>query len=205
MSNKAFTRSHLKEFLRLFGAPVSKYGKGIAKTLEDLYLSIACGEIRVSLYAVPLSTGFMLVPLLTCRKVKIDIYCMIDGVLWYLVEGEQLLENGNRRRRSEKRSASEKIGKGESLFVAARRCMMEELGLVFTPTTEPELFLYKKYFAKPRPSNSFPGTYVNGRRHKVVVQLHPDLFNPEGYTEYKDGKPRTHFSWKRAHDVWAMT
>lgn len=205
MSKKAFTRKTLKEFLKQFGVPVSKYGKGIAKTLEDLYLSIECGEIRISLHRLELVTGFMFVPLLTCRKVKIDIYCKIDGVLWYLIEGEQLLENGKRRRRSEKRSASEKVGKGESFTAAARRCLLEELGLTFTPLTEPEFHLYREYFASPRPSNSFPGTYVNGKRQKVVTQLHPDLFDPDGYTEYKNGKPRTHFSWKRANEVWTIT
>ncbi|HYE23310.1 MAG TPA: hypothetical protein VEA92_02565 [Candidatus Paceibacterota bacterium] len=205
MSKKAFTRQGLKTFLKLFGAPVSKYGKGIAKTLEDLYLSVASEEIAISLYRRELKSGFMLVPLLTCRKVKIDIYCKVNGVLWYLVEGEQLLQNGKRRRRSLKRSASEKIGKGESYSVGARRCLIEELGLVFTPETEPEFYPYEEYFATPRLSNSFPGTYVNGKRHKVVMQLHPDLFNSDGYTEYKNGKPRTHFSWKRADEVWEIT
>ncbi|HWH07045.1 MAG TPA: NUDIX hydrolase, partial [Candidatus Paceibacterota bacterium] len=146
-----------------------------------------------------------LMPILTCKKVKIDIYCEVDGVLWYLVEGDQELDNGHIRGRSWKRSASEKVKRGETAIQAAKRCMEEELGLVFTPETEPAFYIYQRYKARPRPSNSFPGTYVQGPRTKVVTILHPSLFCPEGYDEIKDGKVRTHFHWERAHDVWEIT
>jgi len=205
MSKKAFTQDGLKKFLKHFGAPISKYGKGIAKTIEDLFLSVQSGEVRISLLRIELARAFMLVPLLTCRKVKVDVYCMVDGILWYLVEGEQPTDDGTRRRRSDKRSASGKIGIGESDIQAARPVLVCEVGLVFTSSTEPVFYLYKTYFASPRPSNSFPGTYVNGKRYKVVLELHPDLYDPDGYTEFKNGIARTHFSWKRAREVWTIT
>ena len=115
-----------------------------------------------------------------------------------------MLPSGKRRGRSWKRSASEKVKKRETFRACARRCLEEEMGFQFTPETEPELYEYARYYASPRPSNSWPGTLVEGPRTAFVMQLHPSLFRPEGYWEIKNGRRRTHFRWGIAHDVWGM-
>ena len=82
--------------------------------------------------------------------------------------------------------------------------MVEELGMVFTLTTQPELYLYEEYETATHASTSYPGLMVAGPRYRLVTQLHPSLYDSRGYIEYRDGIERTHFGWKLASEVWNM-
>lgn len=203
-----WSESSLSAFLERHGVPVSEYGTGHAKTIADLLASIQAGEVLLKKGGGPprkCKKSMQRMPLLYCAKVKLDIYSDADpdGRLRYLVEGDQNL-NGNLRTRSWRRSLSEKIGPAENAAEAAERGMQEELGMSFTSTTWPDVYLYEEYEAAPRLSKSFPGLLVAGPRFRLVTQLHPSLYNPHGYDEYRDGVLRTHFGWKLATDVWEM-
>jgi hypothetical protein len=205
---KAWSEQTLIRFLEKHDIPVSAYGAGHAKTVKDLLASIRDGEIilrKPGAFAKKRKGGRRISPLLLCSKVKVDIFCDADpdGQVRYLVEGSQLL-NGERRERSWRRSLSEKVAPGESIFHAAKRGMEEELGLAFDQETEPRLSCYDEYIASARESNSFPGFRVAGPRARLVTMLHPSLYVREGYDEHKDGEIRTHFGWKLASDVWDM-
>lgn len=207
MANE-WSEKSLSVFLERHGVPVSEYGTGHAKTIHDLLGSIQKREVLLKKGGGPprkFKKSMQGMPLLYCAKVKLDIYSDADpdGRLRYLVEGNQNL-NGNLRTRSWRRSLSEKVGPDESPEAAAERGMHEELGMTFTPVTRPDVYLYEEYEAAPCLSKSFPGLLVAGPRFRLVTQLHPSLYDPHGYDEYRDGELRTHFGWKLASDVWEM-
>lgn len=207
MANK-WSEKSLSAFLERHGVPVSEYGTGHTKTIADLLGSIQSREVILKKAGGSLrkrKKSIQNMPLLYCAKVKLDIYSDADpdGRLRYLVEGDQSL-NGTLRTRSWRRSLSEKIGSEENPSEAAERGMHEELGMVFTNTTSPNIFPYEQYESPPRLSKSFPGLLAAGPRFRFVTQLDPSLYDPCGYDEYRDGELRTHFGWKLASDVWEM-
>jgi len=207
MANR-WSEKSLSAFLERHNVPVSTFGTGGTKTIADLLESIQKGEVLLKKSGGPVrkrKKSIHTMPIMHCSKVKLDIYSDADpdGRLRFLVEGDQIL-NGNKRTRSWRRSLSEKIAPGENAAEAAERGMMEELGMVFASTTQPELYLYDYYETAPHPSGSYPGLMVAGPRYRLVTQLHPSLYVPEGYIEYRDGIERTHFGWKLASEIWEM-
>lgn len=204
----SWSEKSLSQFLERRGVPVSTFGTGHAKTIGDLLESIQKGEVTLKKSGGPVrkrKKSIHSMPIMLCAKAKLDIYSDADpdGRLRFLVEGDQTL-NGNKRTRSWRRSLSEKIAPGENAAEAAERGMMEELGMVFTTSSRPEMYLYEFYETRAHASTSFPGLMVAGPRYRLVTQLHPSLYDPRGYIEYRDGIERTHFGWKLASEVWNM-
>jgi len=190
MSSKAYTFKRFRRWLMHYGVSISRFGKGHAESLETLHALVEDGSVKPSL-----------MPVLVCHKVKMDVYCEVDGEVFYLVEGGGVIPtNLLRPSNSHKRSMSVLVKKGETAINAARRGLQEHLGLNLFGAAEPEFYVYDRYYATPRLSNSFPGTAVSGPRAKVVTVLHPSAFRPEGYS---DGK--THYHWEHARDLWGFS
>jgi hypothetical protein len=107
-------QSELEALLVANGIDISGWGIGHAKHLEDLWNEIAQGESR--LQAAPLR-----------RFVQVARVIIRQGDL-VLVEAEQELIDGRRRKRLQ--PPSDKMKPGEDILIAAERCLQEELNLV---------------------------------------------------------------------------
>jgi hypothetical protein len=193
VARKRIIAKDLGKILKSHGIPISTWGKGSSKTLKRLEEASDVGEVRIHL-----------MPVMWCKKVKIDIYCTVGGVLYYLVEELQTLENGETRSRPSTRSVSEKRKKGEKVWRAARRALEEELGLTFTKKTKPEFYIYSSYESPAHLSLSFPAMYIEGPRDRLVCELDPSLFQEDGYQEWREGKLYGSFKWHPAHEVFDM-
>ncbi len=111
--NLWLNEQQLAAWLQMQGIDTSGWGEGNAKTVADLWLELTQGDCVLEHDPVR-------------RQVTVvRVFFWQDGRL--LLEIEQRLENGRSRHRY--RPPSEKLKPGESPFMAARRCLQEELGL----------------------------------------------------------------------------
>lgn len=131
-------KTSLEIWLTRNGIDISAWGTGSSKTLTDLWHELNCGEIILHEYP----------PLRVVNVVQVIIR-RNDRIL---VETEQVLRNGRKRRRNQ--PPAEKFKPGETYQDAAKRCLQEELGIdarliKIRPETHRQIKTYSHSFSYP--------------------------------------------------------
>lgn len=114
----------LEQTLTRHGVPIERWGRGSAKTVEDLASELERGEAQ--LRENP-RTGELerLV-----RVAEVDVFARdAEGAVRRLVEDHQRFADGRRRKRKLDSSLAEKLLAAERPLAAARRALEEELGV----------------------------------------------------------------------------
>lgn len=110
----------LETMLRRAGIPLQSWGRGEAKTLGELWRELRVGDCELGEHDGRLERRV--------RVVQVEIRRPTgDGGTVVLVEAEQVLADGRRRRRG--LLPAEKMRLDEEPVVGALRCMAEELGV----------------------------------------------------------------------------
>lgn len=182
------TITALKRFLTAHKVEYASWGQGTTKTVDDLFTECFSGE----------STLFVTKKGRIVRKVRrVQLRIFFKErkkKLLFLIE-RQVFENGSVRERSKKRSASEKMLRGERPKDAALRCLKEELGIT---GIEPGMLKPLTVESSKRiSSRSYPGLLEkkDGPRYKLM--LPKEHFNKRGYVE-RQSRKTTYFSWRTA-------
>lgn|GEM_PF-1070930 len=182
------TITALRKFLNAYEVDRTSWGKGSTKTEEDLFTETISGESELSVT----KKGRLLRKV---RRVQIRIFFrQKNGKLLFLIE-KQVFHTGTVRERSKKRSASEKMLRGERPQDAALRCLKEELGIT---GIEPGMLKPLKTETSRRiASRSYPGLLEKKEGPRFKLMLPKKYFNKHGYIERQPRKT-TYFSWRAA-------
>ncbi len=170
--------------LRAYGVPVDSWGKGVAKSVDDLFLEIQEGESSLEALDIPHAL------VRHVRVACIDVVIKNRNDLYMLVEDSQVFTDGRKRSRKLETSVSEKLDPGEDSHDGASRALKEELGFATGYA------LYKvREETETIDSPSYPGLTAKFQRFFFVAWIQRCLYKPEGYVE-DDGKKKTFFVWK---------
>ena len=131
-------KASLEIWLTRNGVDISAWGTGSSKTLTDLWHELNAGEIILHEYP----------PLRVVNVVQVII--RRNGTI--LVETEQVLRNGRKRRRNQ--PPAEKFKPGETYHEAALRCLQEKIGIAarlitIHPNTHRQVKTYAHSFSYP--------------------------------------------------------
>jgi len=152
------TTVDLENWLRVHDVDVSRWGRGAAKSVGDLWAEITKGESIMQNEA----------PLRSVEAVRV----VVRRDECVLIEAHQGFSSGRRRERG--RPPSEKMHPGEHYKDAAIRCLREELGVA----VECVQLQHETYRRKVRQGDpdSYPGLCTRYTFHIVdaVVQGLPD-------------------------------
>lgn len=159
--------------------PLSEYGKGQAKPIEDLLKEIEAGECLISIDNNR--------PVRMVSVVNIAVFSP-DGK--QLVEDRQEFHDGRIRRRNIQ-GISEKISPNESNFYAACRAMKEELNI--SPENCEIEVLSESIESSESPS--YPGLLSVYRIIYCRAKISESAYRPEGYVERQKNK-NTYFVWR---------
>lgn len=173
----------LENYLRYFNIPISSWGTGKAKNLEDLYQELLDNECQI------IQSGESLHRIIEFVGIKV-FYKDNEGNIYSLKEDRQEFNDGRIRKRNMPTSVAEKIKLGESPTVSAIRGLKEELGIVVSSskiTNHQEL----NYNGS---SMSYPGLITKYKGHQFTCFLNEDQFNIDGYIEIQKTK-KTFFKW----------
>lgn len=177
-----------KRFLDDHGIDYSKWGLGPTKTVEKLFYEYLSGE---STFIVRKKRLIRVV-----KRVQILVYYRTRrGTLFKLIEKRQVFRNGGVRKRSRRRSLSEKMLIGELGFDAAMRALKEEIGVAGL-----DRMFFKKLKSikpgKPQNSRSYPGlpSIHYGPRFKLTMPA--AFYLRAGYDEVQQDKT-TEFRWRK--------
>jgi len=175
----------LKERLVSAGINISLWGKGEAKTINDLYREIKNGETKL---VKDKNLGLI-------KKVSIcgaDIFYRSPlGEKFHLIERKQVFSDGRVRVRDWGHAVSEKIKIGETPKEGVLRGIQEEIGVsgdLEIEETERD--------SVQRESLSYPGLISQYDRFHYEVNLNENQFNPKGYIECNDSIT-TYFEWEK--------
>lgn len=156
-----------------YGVPLEQWGKGGAKTLDDLAIEILTGKSEL------VKNGAGLLRLV--RTVTITIR-FIDGKrVLQLKEDRQVFKGGKEVRRELQVSIVEKLKPGEDPVIAAERALYN-----FGIKEKIPLIVERKKVQGPTPSQLYPGIKTRSETHPFEVYLSRPLFNPDGYVEKQD-------------------
>jgi hypothetical protein len=162
--------------------PLSDYGKGIAKSFEQLRTEIETGETQI------IWQDDRPIRLLSLVFLKV---CYQDKTL---VEERQEFPDGRVRHRSLK-GLSEKLYPQEDPDAAVYRALQEELGLLPDELKDISIrFLDRELEEKESPS--YPGLMSQYDRYEYEVPLPDHLYKPK-YIELSDRGMRTYFVWRQ--------
>jgi len=174
------SRRELTDLLTVHGCPLSRWGRGPAKTLEHLLRELADGECRLTVQDGTLYRD-VLGAMLRVRHRDLT-----------LIEDHQRFSDGRPdpvRRRDLQASVGEKLQRGEEPDAGARRALAEELGV-----TEPVELHGKHLTRKFAESESYPGLMTRFETWTYEVELPDSCFDPDGYREVQADK-RTVWVW----------
>ncbi|MDP9211876.1 MAG: NUDIX domain-containing protein [bacterium] len=165
--------------------PLDEWGTGEANTITALMGQLESGEVALlegeqgELIRHSEAAGIIV------------LHHGDDGHLYRLNE-RQVFDDGRVRSRNFPGSIGEKIRHGESAEEAARRALVEELGLSPELAADTEVRLHKK-LRRDRHSQSFPGMISRGSLMLYVVEFDGRHYRP-CYVERQEGKTN-HFEW----------
>jgi len=175
------TQADLEGVLAYWHLDTSAWGTGDAKTLGDLLVELQKFDCELFVDADGVSRRV--------NNVWIDIFVHVDDKRLHLVERAQRFSDGRVRVRKLPSSLGEKSKVGEDPAQAARRGVIEELGISSTFTVDG---------ARPRGNDDGKSSYPNLRTfyqpHWFSVDLSVDDYRPEGYVEVQPDKS-TYFQW----------
>lgn len=176
-------KEELEKRLQKHGIPVGRWGEGAAKTFEHLFQEVISGESILESSNDALLRKF--------KVVGVDVlFKDMNGKIFRLKEEKQVFTDGRERRRDLATSLAEKIKPDEEPTTAARRAVLEELGI----STHQELKSTGNFHVS-KPSTSFPGINSDYNAFMYVIELIPSQFKPEGYIEVQKDK-KTYFVWE---------
>ncbi len=176
------TIDELRSWLVSNGIDICRWGRGTAKTVENLWDEISSGESRLqadpALRIIPVTQVIV-------RKGN-DI----------LIEAEQEFVDNRRRRRNH--PPSEKMRRGEHFVDAAIRCLQEELGLDYqdieiAPSTYRQI-------QRESESLSYPGLWTRYIFHIVEAKVNglpnTDFWTFETGENEKDAVKKHYWVWR---------
>lgn len=175
----------LSDMLVRYGVPIERWGKGEAKTVEELYLELTARECQIAE-----ERGSMLTRTVGAAGVNV-FYRHAGRGLLRLRESEQRFKDGRVRRRQLHASLNEKLGGSEDPLAAAERALAEEIG-VHSPAA---LFTRGTKVLPAESSRSYPGLVTTCTMHFFDATIRGDDFRPEGYVERQATKS-TFFVWE---------
>lgn len=183
------SEAEVRALLEQFRVPVFEWGRGEAKTLQDLLDEIAAGESRLEVHEEAL--------LRHIEGSAIDVYFDDGRAVLKLYEVKQVFADGRERVRDDiDSSLGEKLHRGEKPHDAARRAFEEELGIEAALPIEPHPQRQCRTTSKgPVPSKSFPGLRSRYVTHRFILHMPAEHYRPT-YVERQPGKT-THFAWRR--------
>lgn len=161
--------------------PLSEYGKGKAKSFQQLLTEVESGETQIVWQNNR--------PIRLLKIVVLKVYCR--GQM--LVEDRQEFPDGRVRDRGIE-GLSEKLYLQESHNEAVYRTLQEELGL-FVDELQGVSVQFLGQELEKKESPSYPGLESHYDKYMYEVHLPDDLYKPE-YTEFCDDGMRTYFTWK---------
>lgn len=166
---------------------LDQWGQGNAKSVEDLWREVQNAES--ALYAeAPL------------RRVRVVELLVQDGDR-QLIEDAQLLVSGQVRRRNQ--PPSEKMLPDEDPLRAARRCLVEELGIESATGVRfpPQQIRERQELVE---SASYPGLITQFTFYQVVAQVEhlpaTNFTTPNAAHAYGDPVVAHHWRWQRRHE-----
>lgn len=175
----------LENYLRKFSVPISQWGTGKAKTIEDLFDEVINKECFL------IEDGESLHR--TIEFVGIKVYYKDEGSIYKLVEDRQEFNDGRVRKRKMPTSVAEKMTFGESPTVAAIRGIKEELGIIISASQLKD----KSELVYSGSSMSYPGLIAKYKGHEFTCFITKSQFNPDGYIEVQKRK-KTFFKWVKS-------
>lgn len=182
MSKRRFDRlEQLLSWLENHGLATGSWGTGGYKSVENLWDEYQAGDITFE--EDP--------PLRVVQVVQV----LIEQGGVFLVEKEQILANGERRFRNQ--PPSEKMKAGESRLEAAKRCLLEELGVA----DEQIDFLQvgREHLEEIRESPSYPGLMTRYTIHEVEAHVRglpaTDFWRENAATSQGDPVSRHLWGW----------
>ena len=180
---KKLTIEALITQLKSNGIDLTKWGKGEAKTVEDLFREIESGETELTRDV----KGKLIRKIL---GVGADVYYTNGEKTFRLKEQKQVFADGRERKRDFGRAVSGKIKFGETARDAIIREIEEELGIKNNyPMEELETLI------DTQPSQSYPGLSSFFMVDVFKINLTRNQFKPEGYVEEENGLT-TYFIWE---------
>jgi hypothetical protein len=175
----------LRNLLEQSGIDTSTWGQGPTKTIEQLQKEIDEGEAVL----IKTDSGEVVRNIsLAC----VDVYYKNeDGKIFFLREDKQVYQNGSERKRTLKSSVTEKMKSEENSLDAAKRGLMEELGI----SGDLNLEHLEKVEDEEEIVSAYPG--LKSKRIKDIFRVNLDetQFLPEGYKEVQEDKT-TYFNWE---------
>ena len=173
----------LENYLRKFSIPISSWGTGKAKTLQDLYEELINDECQL------IESGESLHRII--EFVGIDVFYKDEkDNLYHLIEDRQEFNDGRIRRRKMLSSVSEKMKFGESPSIAGVRGIEEELNIKVSASQLTD----HKDLQFNGSSMSYPGLIAKYKGHQFICYLTKEQFNLDGYVEIQKTK-KTFFKW----------
>lgn len=178
------TLAKLRDYLLSSEIPVDTWGSGTSKTIQHLIDELQSGESTLGKN----ENGEII---RTINGVGLNVYFEDGNNKLVLIEEEQIFNDGRKRRRKLKSSIGEKMKTGEDPVDAAKRSMLEELGMsnFKLPTT------YIVEDREPVNSDSFPGLITKNTVYVFDCYVADEEFNPSGYIEEQTDKT-TYFVWR---------
>ncbi|MFA7193327.1 MAG: NUDIX hydrolase [Candidatus Paceibacterota bacterium] len=174
--------TQLHRILESHDISIDEWGKGKAKSLENLLHEINSGEsilasVEGKIYRAAIGS-------------VVRVYRLYNGGLCVLTEGKQVFADGTVHRRDLPFSVGEKVFPGESSLEAAQRAFKEELGI----DEKIEFNRHSEYVQGPVPSTSYPGILTTYFVDVWSVFMPSHLFRKEGYVEVQPDKT-SYFFW----------
>lgn len=142
---KMLSLDNIREVLVAAGIPVGRWGKGTAKSLQDLFTEIKKGESHITI------TGKGVV-----RVVNV-VNALIVSERGILLEKMQVLPNGSKKIRMTVPGG--KVAQDELAESALRRELNEELGVFYEDMNARVVEVRQN--RDSRPSRSFPGLFTD--------------------------------------------
>jgi hypothetical protein len=129
------------------------------------------------------------------KTVRIQVYYKSRrGTRYYLVEKRQVFANGGVRKRSKKRTSSEKMLPDEKPRHAALRALKEELGVVGVDPTALIKLTYRR--DTQTVSDSYPGLVSIHHGPRFKWDMPHKWYERAGYNEVQPDKT-TEFRWQQ--------
>lgn len=173
---------HLASFLQSYNIDTSQYGTGDARGLDILLHQLQTGECKL----ITKNGQLMRV----VNGVGIQVYYQDKGVNLYLKETVQIFADGRVKKIDKPFSVSEKMFPDEDVIIAAKRGLLEEIGVM----SELDLKNLGSASFDPLPSKSFPGLVSQHHFHAFSAYLPEKEFVRAGYVEHQEEK-ENYFEW----------
>ncbi len=183
--------SELTELLARNSIPTAQWGKGNAKTIENLLGEVNTGECTL------VEESGRLIRKLRLARVEVLYYDFGTSISYRLAEVRQVFADGRMRTRvGLPTSLCEKLRYDEPSKQGARRAVREELGI---DETRQIVFSRNKVEKDEMISGtkavSFPGIWTSSQATIYVWNMPRILFKPEGYVERQFDKS-SYFVWR---------